>query len=295
MDPTPLLRALVERGASDLHCKVGSPPALRIGGQLVRGEAGDAALDAPLTAEGVALLAQALLTTDQQQALLRDGAVVATHSEPGTGRFRVAVFRQRGSVSVVVHAVPPEVRPLDDLGLPAAATTLASAERGLVLVASPVGGGATTTTRRALGIHSPMASAISDVAAARRDYMDESGGRYVHVIADGGMGASGDIVKAIAMGADAVMLGTALARAEEAPGKGWHWGQEAHHLESPRGDRVNVGTVGPLEEVLFGPGHHTNGTSNVIGALRRSMATTGYSDLKEFQRVDVVVSPYAGN
>src|SRR6478736_1334264 len=157
------------------------------------------------------------------------------------------------------------------------------------------GGGATTTTRRALGIHSPMASAISDVAAARRDYMDESGGRYVHVIADGGMGTSGDIVKAIAMGADAVMLGSALARAEEAPGKGWHWGQEAHHLELPRGDRVNVGTVGPLQEVLFGPGHHTNGTSNLIGAPRRSMATTGYSDLKEFQRVDVVVSPYAGN
>jgi IMP dehydrogenase len=156
------------------------------------------------------------------------------------------------------------------------------------------GGGATTTTRRALGIHSPMASAISDVAAARRDYMDESGGRYVHVIADGGMGRSGDIVKAIAMGADAVMLGSALARAEEAPGRGWHWGPEAHHLESPRGDRVNVGTVGPLEEVLFGPGHHTDGTSNLIGALRRSMATTGYSDLKEFQRVDVVVSPYLG-
>jgi IMP dehydrogenase len=157
------------------------------------------------------------------------------------------------------------------------------------------GGGATTTTRRALGIHSPLASAISDVAAARRDYMDESGGRYVHVIADGGMGASGDIVKAIAMGADAVMLGSALARAEEAPGKGWHWGQEAHHAELPRGDRVNIGTVGPLKEVLWGPSHHTNGTSNLIGALRRAMATTGYSDLKEFQRVEVVLSPYVSN
>ncbi|MFJ3956237.1 GuaB3 family IMP dehydrogenase-related protein [Arthrobacter sp. NPDC090010] len=153
------------------------------------------------------------------------------------------------------------------------------------------GGGATTTTRRALGIHSPLASAISDVAAARRDYLDESGGRYVHVIADGGMGSSGDIVKAIAMGADAVMLGSVLARAEEAPGKGWHWGAEAHHPEMPRGDRALMGTVGPLEEVLFGPGHHTDGTSNLIGALRRSMATTGYSDLKEFQRVDVVVRP----
>ncbi|MHA7141323.1 MULTISPECIES: GuaB3 family IMP dehydrogenase-related protein [unclassified Arthrobacter] len=157
------------------------------------------------------------------------------------------------------------------------------------------GGGATTTTRRALGIHSPLASAISDVAAARRDYMDESGGRYVHVIADGGMGASGDIVKAIAMGADAVMLGSALARAEEAPGQGWHWGQEAHHDELPRGDRVKIGTVGPLKEVLWGPSHHTDGTSNVIGALRRAMATTGYSDLKEFQRVEVVLSPYISN
>ncbi|WP_138414126.1 GuaB3 family IMP dehydrogenase-related protein [Sinomonas gamaensis] len=156
------------------------------------------------------------------------------------------------------------------------------------------GGGATTTTRRALGIHSPLASAISDVAAARRDYMDESGGRYVHVIADGGMGTSGDIVKAIAMGSDAVMLGSALARAAEAPGRGWHWGAEAHHPDTPRGERVNVGTVGPMQEVLFGPGHHADGTSNLVGMLRRSMATTGYSDLKEFQRVDVVVSPYAG-
>jgi IMP dehydrogenase len=94
------------------------------------------------------------------------------------------------------------------------------------------------------------------------------------------------------MGADAVMLGSILARAEEAPGGGWHWGAEAHHEELPRGHRVEVGTVAPLAKVLFGPSSSADGRTNVIGALRRSMATTGYSDLKEFQRVEVVVAPY---
>ena len=154
------------------------------------------------------------------------------------------------------------------------------------------GGGAASTTRVTLGIHAPMATAVSDVAAARRDYMDESGGRYVHVIADGGLGTSGDIVKAISMGADAVMLGSTLARATDAPGGGWHWGAESHHSELPRGNRVEVGRVAPLEQILFGPSTVADGRVNLIGALRRSMATTGYSDLKEFQRVEVVVAPY---
>lgn len=154
------------------------------------------------------------------------------------------------------------------------------------------GGGAAHTTRVSLGIHAPMATAVADVAAARRDYLDESGGRYVHVIADGGVGRAGDLVKAVACGADAVMLGAALARAAEAPGRGWHWGPEAHHQELPRGERVEVGTAGSLEEILFGPGKQADGTLNLVGALRRALATTGYSDLKEFQRVEVVVSPY---
>jgi IMP dehydrogenase len=156
------------------------------------------------------------------------------------------------------------------------------------------GGGAAQTTRTTLGIHAPMATALADVAAARRDYLDESGGRYVHVIADGGIGRSGDLVKAFACGADAVMIGAALARSEEAPGKGFHWGSEAHHPQLPRGERVEVGTKGSLEEILFGPGRQADGTLNLIGALKRAMATTGYSDLKEFQRIEVVVSPYPG-
>lgn len=154
------------------------------------------------------------------------------------------------------------------------------------------GGGAASTTRATLGVHAPMATALADVAGARRDYLDESGGRYVHVIADGGVGTSGDMVKALAMGADAVMLGVALARATDAPGGGFHWGPEAHHPKLPRGRRVRVAQVGTLEEVLYGPAFVADGTANMIGALRKSMATTGYSDLKEFQRVEVVVAPY---
>jgi IMP dehydrogenase len=151
------------------------------------------------------------------------------------------------------------------------------------------GGGAAHTTRTVLGLAVPMASAVADVAAARRDYMDESGGRYVHVIADGSIGKSGDIAKAIACGADAVMIGSPLARATDAPGAGYLWGSEAWHTHLARGERIEIGTVGTLEEILYGPSHTADGTMNLVGALRRSMATTGYTELKEFQRVEIVV------
>jgi IMP dehydrogenase len=152
------------------------------------------------------------------------------------------------------------------------------------------GGGAAHTTRTVLGVAVPMASAVADVAGARRDYMDESGGRYVHVIADGSIGRSGDIAKAIACGADAVMIGSPFARASDAPGQGFHWGGEAVHAALPRGERVEIGTVGTLQEILFGPSRVADGTMNLVGALTRAMATTGYTDLKEFQRIEVVVS-----
>lgn len=151
------------------------------------------------------------------------------------------------------------------------------------------GGGPAHSNAEVLGIEVPMASAISDVAEARRDYLDESGGRYVQVIADGSMGRSGDIAKAIACGADAVMVGAPLARATDAPGRGWHWGSEAWHGTLPRGARVRFEQTGTLEQIMMGPSLRPDGTMNLVGALRRSMAATGYTDVKSFQRIDVVV------
>ncbi|HEY8372272.1 MAG TPA: GuaB3 family IMP dehydrogenase-related protein [Pseudonocardiaceae bacterium] len=147
-----------------------------------------------------------------------------------------------------------------------------------------------TTTDQVLGIGVPMATAIADAAAARRDYLDETGGRYVHVIADGGLSRSGDIAKAIACGADAVMLGEALADAEESPGQGYYWTSAAAHPSLPRSEVFGfVGSGHDLETVLFGPSSDPSGRVNLFGALRRAMAKTGYSDLKEFQKVGLVV------
>lgn len=151
------------------------------------------------------------------------------------------------------------------------------------------GGGATHTTRSVLGVRVPMATAVSEVAAARRDYLEESGGRYVQVIADGAMGRSGDMAKALACGADAVMVGSPLARAAEAPGRGRHWGREAVLPDLPRGEVVELGTVGTLQEIVLGPSHTADGTMNLTGALRKAMATCGYTTVKDFQRCELVV------
>lgn len=147
-----------------------------------------------------------------------------------------------------------------------------------------------TSTDSVLGIGTPMATAIVDAAAARRDYLDETGGRYVHVLADGGMSVSGDIAKAIACGADAVMLGAPLAAASEAPGQGLYWTAAAAHPSLPR-SRVALGPdyAVDLKTLLFGPSSDAEGVVNLFGALRRAMAKTGYSDLKEFQRVGLTV------
>jgi len=169
-------------------------------------------------------------------------------------------------------------------------TALHLMRTGAVGILVGVGPGAACTTRGVLGVGVPQATAIADAAGARIRYLDETG-RYVHVIADGGMRRGGDVAKAIACGADAVMIGSPLASATEAPGRGFHWGMATFHPTLPRGARVEVGDRGTLEEILVGPAHENDGKLNLFGALQVSMATTGYSDVKEFQKAEVMIAP----
>ena len=169
-------------------------------------------------------------------------------------------------------------------------TALHLMRTGAVGILVGVGPGAACTTRGVLGVGVPQATAIADAAGARIRYLDETG-RYVHVIADGGMRTGGDVAKAIACGADAVMIGSPLASATEAPGAGYHWGMATFHPTLPRGARVEVGNRGTLEEILVGPAHENDGKLNLFGALQVSMATTGYSDVKEFQKAEVMIAP----
>jgi IMP dehydrogenase len=161
---------------------------------------------------------------------------------------------------------------------------------GAVGILVGVGPGNACTTRGVLGIGVPQATAIADARAARAQHLDETG-VYVHVIADGGMSRGGDIAKAIVCGADAVMIGSPLTSAVEAPGRGYHWGMATFHATLPRGARVRTETRGTLQEILVGPAHENDGRLNLMGALRTSMATCGYETVKEFQKAEVMIAP----
>ncbi len=169
-------------------------------------------------------------------------------------------------------------------------TALHLMRTGAIGVLVGVGPGAACTTRGVLGLGVPQATAIADAAGARIRHLDETG-RYCHVIADGGMRTGGDIAKAIACGADAVMIGSPLAAATEAPGQGFHWGMATFHPTLPRGARVQTRTSGSLEEILVGPAHENDGRLNLFGGLRTSLATCGYANIKEFQKAEVMVAP----
>jgi IMP dehydrogenase len=169
-------------------------------------------------------------------------------------------------------------------------TALHLMRTGAVGVLVGVGPGNACTSRGVLGVGVPQATAIADAAAARREHLHETG-RYCHVIADGGMRTGGDIAKAIACGADAVMIGSPMTRAYEAPGRGFHWGMATFHPTLPRGARVKTEQVASIEEILTGPAHENDGTFNLFGALATSMATTGYETIKEFQKAELVIAP----
>src|SRR5919107_1815637 len=184
-----------------------------------------------------------------------------------------------------------------ELPVPVIAGGCASYQTGLHLMRTGaagvlvgVGPGAACTTRGVLGLRVPQATAIADVAGARSTHMLETG-EYVQVIADGGMRTGGDVSKAIACGADAVMIGSPLARAYEAPRRGFHWGMATFHPSLPRGARVQTIQNGTIEQILKGPAHENDGTFNLMGALRTSMATTGYKDLAEFNRAELMIAP----
>jgi IMP dehydrogenase len=208
----------------------------------------------------------------------------------------------QGTVISAEH-VSSSVEPLNlkefiaDLPIPCIVGGCASYSTGLHLMRTGavgvlvgVGPGAACTTRGVLGIGVPQATAIADVQGARSQHMLETG-TYVNVIADGGMRNGGDIAKAFACGADAVMIGSPLARAHEAPGAGFHWGMATFHSSLPRGARVATKQNASLEEILLGPAYENDGTFNLFGALRTSMATCGYADVPSFHRAEVMIAP----
>jgi len=199
---------------------------------------------------------------------------VSTHSQPLNLKEFIATY----DLPVIVG------------GCASYTTALHLMRTGAVGVLVGVGPGNACTTRGVLGVGVPQATAIADAAAARMEHLRETG-RYCHVIADGGMRTGGDIAKAIACGADAVMIGSPLTRAYEAPGRGYHWGMATFHPTLPRGARVKTQQVATLEEILTGPAHENDGTFNLFGALATSMATTGYATIREFQKAELVVAP----
>ncbi|MCA9396370.1 MAG: IMP dehydrogenase, partial [Candidatus Omnitrophica bacterium] len=169
-------------------------------------------------------------------------------------------------------------------------TTLELIETGASGILIGIGPGAACTTRGVLGLGVPQVTAICDAAAARDFYFKQTG-KYVPVIADGGMSTGGDVCKAIACGADSVMVGSAFAKTEDAPGKGFHWGMATPHANLPRGTRIRVGVHGTLEEVLFGPARLDDGTQNLVGALQTCMGSVGAMNIKELQLTDIVLAP----
>jgi IMP dehydrogenase len=235
---------------------------------------------ASLTPQRVEYYAKAILEAELDLLVVQGTVVSAEHVSKDDSRqpLNLKKFIREYEIPVIVG------------GCASYSTALHLMRTGAVGVLVGVGPGHACTSRGVLGIGVPQATAIADAAGARIRHLDETG-VYVHVIADGGMRTGGDVAKAIACGADSVMIGSPLASAYEAPGRGFHWGMATFHPTLPRGARVYAGRKASLEEILVGPAHENDGSLNLFGALRTSMATTGYETLKEFQKAEVMVAP----
>jgi len=243
-------------------------------------KAGGVTACASLTPQRVEYYAKAILEAELDLLVVQGTVVSAEHVSKDDSRqpLNLKKFIREYEIPVIVG------------GCASYSTALHLMRTGAVGILVGVGPGHACTSRGVLGIGVPQATAIADAAGARIRHLDETG-VYVHVIADGGMRTGGDVAKAIACGADSVMIGSPLAGAYEAPGRGYHWGMATFHPQLPRGVRVYAGQKGTLEEILVGPAHDNDGTLNLFGALRTSMATTGYETVKEFQKAEVMVAP----
>ena len=224
----------------------------------------------------VAAMAETLLSAELDLVVIHGTVISAEHVSTNDDPLNLKQFVREFETPVIVG------------GCASYQAALHLMRTGAAGVLVGVDGGATATTGSVIGVGSGMATAIADVRAARMRHLDETG-VYVHLIADGGMRSGGDIAKAIACGADAVMLGSPLAVADEAPGHGWHWGRSTFHPELPQAELTRVDSLGPLSAVLNGPGHAADGRLNICGALRSSMATLGYETVKELQKAELVV------
>jgi IMP dehydrogenase len=224
----------------------------------------------------VASLASTLLKAELDLLVIEGTVISAEHVSTKEAPLNLKRFVRELETPVVVGGCA---------SYPAALHLMRTGAAGVLV---GIDGGRSATSRSVTGVGSGLATALADVRAARMRHLDETG-VYVHVIADGGLRSGGDIAKAVACGADAVVLGTALAAATDAPGRGWHWGRSTVHTELPQARLMRVDPVAPLQQILRGPATAADGRSNIVGALRQSMATLGYESVKDLQKADLVV------
>ncbi|NNN20194.1 MAG: GuaB3 family IMP dehydrogenase-related protein [Acidimicrobiaceae bacterium] len=282
-DPEPLLKEIAElepeKATQRMQEIYFEPIKLELVTERIRQiKAEGVVTSASVTPQKTEFMAKALLAAELDLLVIQGTVVSAEHVSKTSEPLNLKKFIREFDIPIIVG------------GCASYQAALHLMRTGAAGILVGVGPGNACTTRGVLGLGVPQATAIADAAGARMRHLDETG-VYVHVIADGGMSRGGDIAKAVACGADAVMIGSPLASAYEAPGHGYHWGMATFHPTLPRGARVKVSQRGSLREVLVGPAHENDGRLNLFGALKTSMATCGYETVKEFQKAEVMVAP----